>query len=565
MSHPPLGETRGDLSGELLELLELPDQSVIDFSNLGSLVQRGAVIAEAELQVALVSSSTTNDAKSATGIPSETEKYRYLTGDFAWVMPASAVLFLPALLSLGTYALSVGIGAIFIPFIALMIVNWVLGLWSNALHSRFSVASHISKVHAYAPHQYPSVDVFLPTCGEPLEILVGVYRHVQALNWPGELAVHVLDDAGREEVRAAASYFGFKCISREDRGVLKKAGNMRHAFDQTSGDFILVLDADFSPRPEMLRELIPYFDDNIGIVQSPQFFDTTPRQSWVQYAAGATQEVFYRWVQPSRDRRNAAICVGTNAVYRREALQVIGGFCPIEHSEDVHTGFSMLQKGFVVRYVPVIVAKGLCPAELPQFISQQYRWATGSLSLSTSLRFWKAKEIPWKTRLPFLTGFLYYIITGLAALIGFAPGPLLMWFAPDLLSPINYLPFVGCYLSAHVLLPVATAGRLTPKVLRIQIAYSFAHLVAIVDAITKRTEGWVATGVARGGSKAAPRVLKLLVAACHASLVFTAGGLVHAISVVGFSRVWPASVMLVFQAWLCIPLIRAALVELRCR
>ena len=83
----------------------------------------------------------------------------------------------------------------------------------------------------------------------------------------------------------------------------------------------------------------PYIDDpTIGIVQSPQYFDSGENLNWIQRTAGATQELFYRWILPSRDRFNAAICVGTCALYRREALAAAGGFAQIEHSEDIHTG-----------------------------------------------------------------------------------------------------------------------------------------------------------------------------------------------------------------------------------
>ena len=64
-------------------------------------------------------------------------------------------------------------------------------------------------------------------------------------------------------------------------------------------------------------------------------------------------------MQPARDAADAAICVGTNAVYRRSALDAVGGFAQIEHSEDVHTGVKMLRAGYWTRYVPVLLARGL--------------------------------------------------------------------------------------------------------------------------------------------------------------------------------------------------------------
>lgn len=87
-------------------------------------------------------------------------------------------------------------------------------------------------------------------------------------------------------------------IRRDNRPELKKAGNLRNAFAQTSGDMIAIFDADFCPRADFLRETLPYFvDPEIGILQTPQFFRRREEQTWVEQGAGASQEVFYRMIQ----------------------------------------------------------------------------------------------------------------------------------------------------------------------------------------------------------------------------------------------------------------------------
>ena len=119
---------------------------------------------------------------------------------------------------------------------------------------------------------------------------------------------------------------------------------------------------DFVPRQDFLKELLPYFDSpNVGIVQSPQYFDTSASMNWIERTAGATQEFFYRFIQPSRDKHSAAVCVGSSAVYRRSALEMVGGFPEIDHSEDIYTGFLLGQIGYVTKYVPTVVSKGVCP------------------------------------------------------------------------------------------------------------------------------------------------------------------------------------------------------------
>ena len=46
-----------------------------------------------------------------------------------------------------------------------------------------------------------TVDVFLPSCGEPLAVLNNTFRYVSAMNWGGVKTVYVLDDsAGRKFV-----------------------------------------------------------------------------------------------------------------------------------------------------------------------------------------------------------------------------------------------------------------------------------------------------------------------------------------------------------------------------
>ena len=64
-----------------------------------------------------------------------------------------------------------------------------------------------------------------------------------------------------------ANEFDFNYIVRPNRPELKKAGNLRYAFSITTGDFIVIFDADFCPREDFLNEVIPYFkDEKIAII-----------------------------------------------------------------------------------------------------------------------------------------------------------------------------------------------------------------------------------------------------------------------------------------------------------
>ena len=135
----------------------------------------------------------------------------------------------------------------------LLVYSLELGLAfrTTLFRRRIFRAGHDAKVREWRTarandHVYPSVDVYLPTAGEPLDILDNTYGDVGSIEWPGELTFYVLDDAGRQEVHDLANLHGFQHIHRESRA-FKKAGNLNHAFKITSGDIILLFDADFVP------------------------------------------------------------------------------------------------------------------------------------------------------------------------------------------------------------------------------------------------------------------------------------------------------------------------------
>jgi len=295
--------------------------------------------------------------------------------------------------------------------------------------------------------------------------------------------------------------FGFTYLVRPHRGWMKKAGNLRYGFAWSSGEFILILDADFAPRADLPAELLPYFaaDSSLGIVQSPQYFRTRGRMSWMERGAGAVQELFYRLVQVSRDRHDGAICVGSCAIYRRAALAANGGTTLIEHSEDVHTGFDLRRAGWGLRYIPVPLAAGLCPSDSDSFLSQQYRWCAGSMSLLSSRKFW-ATRMRWRTRCCYLSGFCYYVHTALFTFV--APAiPLVMLIAiPERVRLINYLFIAPSMIYNLVVFPAWHRCRFGPEALMAKLLYGWAHLFALWDICRHKRMSWQATG---GGKRKA--------------------------------------------------------------
>lgn len=386
---------------------------------------------------------------------------------------------------------------LFVPAFAFTTAYYLISLAVNVGTPGFDMTRHRRLVEAWSPARHPSVDVFLPVCGEAIEVLHNTWRHVHrmAAHYPGPVHVYVLDDSASTERRALALGFGFVYQRRPNRGWYKKAGNLRYAYQRTLGEHILVLDADFTPRADMLEQLLPYLDaePDLGIVQSPQYFRVRRVQGWLQRGAAAVQELFYRSVQVSRQHHEAAICVGSCAVYRRAALDATGGSTLIEHSEDVHTGFDMRRQGWRLRYVPIPLAVGLCPADLNSFFTQQYRWCTGSMSLLSSTKFWNLR-MGVRQRLSYFSGFCYYLHTALFTFVGPLIPIVMLLFFPDFVRLEHYLLIVPSMLYNFVVFPLWHRCRYRFETWTVKMVYGWAHAYAIWDLLRRQTMGWQSTG-----------------------------------------------------------------------
>ena len=334
----------------------------------------------------------------------------------------------------------------------------VVNFWLRIGHPRLTLAEHQAIVASYRA-QGETVDVFLPSAGEPLAVLNNTFQYASTMSWNGPKTVYVLDDSARETVHDLADRYGFQYIVRPHPGEMKKAGNLIHALGVSAGDFIAVIDADFAVRPEFLYETMPYFSDpKVGIVQTAQYFDVTNRSfSYIQRYAGTLQEIFFRFIQPARDRYQAAICAGTNLVYRRAAVVAAGGFAQVPIGEDVHSGVKLFWAGHETRYLPLCLAKGVAPIDFPSLANQQARWCRSSMLLMIEKHFQEA-PFTWKQRAAFWAAFLYYMSSAALLLTGPFPTLTMLWFFPQRVYPHNYLPAAARSRRDALRVPAAEPG-----------------------------------------------------------------------------------------------------------
>lgn len=192
--------------------------------------------------------------------------------------------------------------------------SWLFGLTMWRLRRRDAPSP---------PPDNASVDVFITCYNEPVELVRDTVRASNAITYPH--LTWVLDDGGSAEMRRMAEEEGVGYIVRtsEWTGRIRhaKAGNVNNAIFQTDGEFILILDADQKPAPEILDRTLGYFSDaRVAFVQTPQWFYNVPDTD----PFGSQAPLFYGPIQQGKDGWNAAFFCGSNAILRREALMQAG-------------------------------------------------------------------------------------------------------------------------------------------------------------------------------------------------------------------------------------------------
>jgi cellulose synthase (UDP-forming) len=336
---------------------------------------------------------------------------------------------------------------------------------------------------------------------------------------------------------------------------MKKAGNLTHALGISAGDFIAVIDADFAVRQEFLYETMPYFSDpKVGIVQTAQYFDVTNRSfSYIQRYAGTLQEIFFRFIQPARDRYKAAICAGTNLVYRRAAVVAAGGFAQVPIGEDVHSGVKLWWAGFETRYLPLCLATGVGPTDYASLANQQARWCRSSMMLMIEKHFQEA-PFNWKQRAAFWAAFLYYMSSAALLLTGPFPTLTMIWFFPQRVYPHNYLPLLPAFVATLFVFPLMSRGW-RPTIFRVCMINSCCHMYSIWYAIRGRVAEWVPTGASLSSGKVPMMVNRILCTWIVLVQVLLWSGLALRVSEFGWSPYWLTGLLGAIQLYMLAPLL----------
>ncbi len=255
---------------------------------------------------------------------------------------------------------------------------------------------------------YPIVTIQLPLYNEKY-VIERLLNNIVKLDYPkNKIEFQVLDDSsdesfetGKSLVEAlAAKGHNIVHISRTDRKGFK-AGALKHGLTLAKGEIIAIFDADFLPKTDWLKQVIPHFSNpRIGAVQT-RWGHLNRGYSVLTKIQAFALDAHFTLEQTGRNIKNHCINFnGTAGAWRKDCIIDAGNWQADTLTEDLDLSYRAQLKKWEFIYLENVET----PAELPITVSaarsQQFRWNKGGAENFVKIfrPLIQSNNISWKSK-----------------------------------------------------------------------------------------------------------------------------------------------------------------------
>ncbi len=248
--------------------------------------------------------------------------------------------------------------------------------------------------------ELPLVTIQLPVFNEKhvVDRLIGA---VEQLDYPQDkMEIQILDDSTDETVKICEAHAkrlqekGFRAehVHRVDRTGFK-AGALEAGMNKCEGEYLLILDADFVPKPELIQKTIHYFaDDNIGMIQT-RWGHLNRNTNILTRLQAMLLDGHLELEQTARNRSGRFFTFnGTAGIWRKSCINDAGGWHHDTLTEDMDLSYRAQIKGWKFVFLNDIETPAELPVDIDGFKSQQHRWAKGAIQCCKKVlgQIWKS-------------------------------------------------------------------------------------------------------------------------------------------------------------------------------
>ena len=230
------------------------------------------------------------------------------------------------------------------------------------------------------PQKNYAVSFIVPAYNEEKTIKETI-EHIFAIDYNNIVEVIVINDCSRDNTRIIVErlmdiFPRLTLINNEKN--LGKAGSLNRAWKLAEGELVTIVDADSFPKEDSLKKMVGYFDNaKVGAVTCP-VLARNKEKFWeklqaIEYIAISFGRKLLEYVDA------IYVTPGPLAVYRKKALEDIGGFDEQNLTEDIEATWNLAYHGWDRKMSLSTGVTSQVPDKFKPWFIQRRRWNVGGL------------------------------------------------------------------------------------------------------------------------------------------------------------------------------------------
>ena len=229
--------------------------------------------------------------------------------------------------------------------------------------------------------KFSSITVILPAHNEEKYIAQSIQSVIDA-KFEGAKEIIVVDDGSLDRTKEIAHGFPeVTVISTKHTG---KSDSLNSALKKSKGELIAVVDADSVIEKDALEKMAQELGRN-NIAAASGVVKVNNRKGigmWLHL-----ELVYNSLIRSILAKANANVVTpGALSVFRKDALNEVGGFSTDGFLEDVDITIKLIRKGYHAGFVEDAISRTNMPLDPKGFLKQRTRWIRGMISILKKLQ-----------------------------------------------------------------------------------------------------------------------------------------------------------------------------------
>jgi cellulose synthase/poly-beta-1,6-N-acetylglucosamine synthase-like glycosyltransferase len=271
------------------------------------------------------------------------------------------------------------VGTFFIPVFLLVLISASLWLFVMLVYFLLLLDKRIDG-HAKRSKYSPSISIVVPVYNS-MGTLKKFFDYLKKINYAGKMEIICVDDGSTDGSREFLEKVkGIRLVkSKKNSGC--KATPLNKGIALARHEFVVCIDSDTYPEPEIFNKMMGYFDGDtkVGAVGSMILPDKNKtivqKIQYIEYAMGLGL-----WASALSALNSRTTIPGAMVIIRKKVIKEIGGgFDPDNLTEDMEIVMRLQRHGYKVKTCFEAIALTDVPNTLKKMLIQRERWFRGRI------------------------------------------------------------------------------------------------------------------------------------------------------------------------------------------